>query len=383
MWRLALTSLLWVAASCGAAPDSDGWSGRIRQVGGASLVQNPREAIKGRLGGAATVLWSAPSPEQESKLGPWEEPVAVRAADTVIYVLDRMGHRVHVVPLDHGVWNRSFGSEGSGPGELREPFGLATTREAVVVGNGGKATLDFFSRGGEYERSLRLGQPGFAVHSLGRGQFLVNALLGSEGGWHLLSTDGETGEFLWPEWISDIPDVGECARVFGDAEGVYRVDCTTLAFQIVDHHGRLRREITVDRAAEAASDQQLQEHLRRVRATMRESGLPAELIERQVAREEERLRHIPRIRGVRRNSITGEFAVWEQQPDELGSGPAILHVFDADGRYLSYRQFDAPWVDFDLNGAGLYALERDQPTELVRLVAREFNWRGGSPTWRR
>ena len=369
MWRLCLTSVLWVASSCGGSPEPGRWSGTIREVDGAHVVENPREPLQASRRTAATMAWAIPTPEQESRLGAWEAPTTVRVADTVVYVLDQMGKRIHVVSASDGSWTRSFGSEGSGPGELRGPFGLALTRDAVVVGDGGQASLDFFSPTGEFETSLQFGRLAFAVHALNTEQFLVSALLGSGGGWYVLSAGGEVERFSWPEWLTEVPRVGECSRVFADARGVYRVNCSTLAFQELDQNGRLLREVTVDRPGGTVSEEQVQGHLRHVRAQMTESGLPADLIERQVEREEERLRQIPRIRALRRNPTTGEFAVWEQEPEELGSGPAFLHVFDPDGRYIAPRNFGAPWVDFDWDGIRVYGLERDEGTGLVRLVA--------------
>ncbi len=363
MW---LAGLVVIGVACGEAQESEGWAGTVQEVSDVQIVQNPGEPLEPMTHGAP-VRWSVPTPEQESRRGVWEEAVAVRARDSIVYVLDRMAHRVHAVLTEDGRWNTTFGAEGGGPGELRSPFGLTITEDAVVVGDGGRAALEFFGFDGAYRTSLQLGRVGFAVHALSRDMFIVHALLGSEGGWYLVPTDGEMEEFSWPEWVSQDPAGIDCAQTYADPAGVYRANCRMLHFQVVGHTGSLRREISVDRAPEAAEPHKLKEHLQNARAQMRASGLPTELIESQIAREEERLQPVPSVRAVRRNAVTGDYALWEQQPEELGSGSAVLHIFDAAGRYRASHVFDDPWVDFDWRGQRLYALERDRETGLEAI----------------
>ena len=61
--------------------------------------------------------------------------------------------------------------------------------------------------------------------------------------------------------------------------------------------------------------------------------------------------------------------LWQQNPEDFGSGPATLHLLSIDGIYLARLEFDRPWADFDLSGARLFALSRDPVTDLATLRA--------------
>jgi hypothetical protein len=65
-------------------------------------------------------------------------------------------------------------------------------------------------------------------------------------------------------------------------------------------------------------------------------------------------------------------AAWEQEPDDLGGGPARLHIFSGTGVYVATIDFAQSWVDFDWSGSMLYALVRDRETDLVGLVAHRL-----------
>lgn len=370
MYRLGAISLVLAVVGCSGS-SKDGWNGTVRRVGDTEFVQNPATPLRGPNHAPPSAEWVAPTPEHESQEGVWQEPLTVRAADTLLYILDRMADRVYVIDARDGVWTRSFGSSGQGPGELEDPFGLAVSSDGVVVGDAGKASLEFFDTSGAFQRTVALGRLGFGVFGLGNRKFLINALLGRVGGWRVVSIDDPKGQsFAWPEWSQD--EAGEaagCFRAAADPTGIYRVSCSKLTYQLLDHTGGLRQEVTVVVPVVVASEERLQHHLQSIREQMSGSGLPEPLIEQQVAHERVRLHDVPIMRTLRANAISGEIAVWEQEPEELGSGAARLHVFDARGRYVASWEFDAPWVDFDWRGTRLYALEREEQTGLVRLVA--------------
>jgi hypothetical protein len=63
------------------------------------------------------------------------------------------------------------------------------------------------------------------------------------------------------------------------------------------------------------------------------------------------------------------YAVWEQQPQKLGNGPARLHLFGSTGVFLATLPFADPWVDFQVEGLTVYALTQDAGTGLIGLAA--------------
>ena len=62
-------------------------------------------------------------------------------------------------------------------------------------------------------------------------------------------------------------------------------------------------------------------------------------------------------------------AIWEQNPEDFGSGNASLHVLSTAGIYLGVLEFHRAWSAFDLKNDVLYALSRDPETDLVTLEA--------------
>src|SRR5690606_32044563 len=134
----------------------------------------------------------------------------------------------------------------------------------------------------------------------------------------------------------------------------------------LDAEGRLLREFTVEREPDIISDAEREAEIERVRESVAGTpGIPPAMIQRvvQIKRDESRIRRS--FRAVREDPDTGVLAIWEQNPDELGGGTATLHLFSDSGIYLAEVPFDRAWVDFDLAGSKLFALERDPETDLV------------------
>jgi hypothetical protein len=342
MKRVLPLAAMAMAASCHDQATSGAEAPSVREVDGIALVQNLGPArAEGAADEVLSTTWRVEGDDRDGGSGVWEEPVRVRFADDRVYVLDRMADRVYVIGSRDGEPTHTFGRSGEGPGEFMQSFGLAVDGTDIVVGDGSKASLEFFDREGAHVGSLRVGRLMFGLHALGSRSFLVNGLSGSEGGWAQVLEDGGAEPFVWPDWMTPLEAEDDCFRVAADRDAVYRVRCVDIVYQVLTHDGDVVREVTARRPPVAASEQALQGHLHEVRRTMAESGLRPELIERQVAREEERLRVVPAMRGIRRDPVTGDVAVWEQHPEELGPSEAILHLFDARGHHKWSATSDA------------------------------------------
>lgn len=180
--RVGVLACVWMVLACGAGdrpPNGSAWAGTREQAGGFEVVRNPDAP-----------LFS-------------EDALAV----------ERMAHRVHLLEAAGGRWTHSIGRKGGGPGELERPFGLALSGAELVVGDGGKASLERFGPEGEYRGSLHLGELGFSIYALGGESFLVNSLLGREGGWKRMIPNGEVMPFAWPDSAAARSAIGtECSR---------------------------------------------------------------------------------------------------------------------------------------------------------------------------
>lgn len=142
--------------------------------------------------------------------------------------------------------------------------------------------------------------------------------------------------------------------------------------QIVASDGTPLREIVIDRGAVVVERSVLDSVVAEMRSTMLDAGLPPPLVEAQVKDLAERYRVDRRFRGVRADPRTGLLAVWEQTSEELGGGPATLHLVSEAGVYLARLEFASAWKGFDLHDARLYALVEDEATGLVALEAYEL-----------
>jgi hypothetical protein len=76
-----------------------------------------------------------------------------------------------------------------------------------------------------------------------------------------------------------------------------------------------------------------------------------------------------RFRDLRFDGTSGLAAIWEQNPEDFGSGNASLHLLSTAGIYLGALEFHRAWSAFDLKNGVLYTLSRDPDTDLVTLEA--------------
>ena len=83
-----------------------------------------------------------------------------------LYILDRQAQLVYIVG-DDGRLMRQLGGPGEGPGEFAETAAMAVFNDGrVVVGDPDRRVYHVFAAGGEFERMVRMAEPGVA--SVGR-----------------------------------------------------------------------------------------------------------------------------------------------------------------------------------------------------------------------
>jgi hypothetical protein len=386
--------MLVLASGCGAGESAGEWRGSREVIDGVEIVRNPGTPLL--KGGEVTAerLWAVAGEgalvalegvdATSSEPLEWADPTALARGGEHLYILDPMESRVHVLSAADGRWIRAIGRKGRGPGELERPFRIAALEGILVVGNGGRATFDIFAADGSYLRSVPIGGISVGLHPLSGGRILANTAApgpdGSiQGGWRLYRLEGDAGApELIESWPSSVAVPGaeveggslECIRTGTAGAQIIRFSCAVPHLQLLDGEGRLLREFLFDRAPDLISDAEREAQVEMVRETMsRTPGMPPAMIQHMVetTRDESRIRRS--FRAVREDPATGILALWEQSPDDLGSGPATLHLFSRSGIYLAQLPFERSWVDFDLSGSTLFALERDPESDLVRAVA--------------
>lgn len=153
--------------SCGKKPSE--WKGTIEEVDGVTVVKNPKEPIYGE---------DVFSLEEELSIGEAEgreeymfSRITSMAVDEAgrIYVLDRK--EAHVKVFDqNGIYVRTIGKKGQGPGEFTIPLSVSIIRQNELVVDDFRSRLVFFSLEGEFKKNLlvaKIGLLGIKIDSEG------------------------------------------------------------------------------------------------------------------------------------------------------------------------------------------------------------------------
>lgn len=392
---VVLLAVLGLAGGCAAGDRGAEWHGSREVIEGVEVVRNPGSPLLSEGSVGVELLWTATGGEDQvsgavssgatsSEPMEWADPTAIARGGEHLFILDPMESRVYVLGAEDGGWVRTIGRKGGGPGELERPFGIAELGGVLVVGNGGRSAFDLFTVEGSYLRSVQVGGVSFGLYPLTGGRILANTITpGSDGsiqgGWRLYRLEGEhDAPDAIESWPSSVAMPGgeveggslECMRTGTAGAHIIRVSCAVPHFQVLDGEGRLLREFLVDRAPDFISDAEREAEVERIRETMtRMPGMPPAMIQQMVERTRAASRIRRSFRTVRDDPATGVLALWEQNPTDLGSGPATLHLFSGSGIYLAAVHFDRSWVDFEFSDSTLFTLERDPQTDLVRAAA--------------
>jgi hypothetical protein len=358
---LLAAALALPAGGCSGDADAPRWRGSVRQVGAAVEVQNP-DAPMFRQGAAAQPLWSAAG--EPDGAGRWDRPVRVALGGGELYVLDQVAHTVHVLSRD-GRALRRIGREGKGPGELESPYGLAFVAGQLAVGDGN--AVELFSPAGQPAGAMELGTVPVSLVGAGPGGVLVKTFQGQQRVYDLrargpyLSIPGFLGNATAKQ--------AACYRAGTAGADILRLDCTSPVFEVLSPQGTVRRTVRVDRKPQPASRDELERYRSSLMADVARAGYPGADPSTMVNRLLDGQSPKRMMRGIRYDSASALYAVWEQQPQELGNGPARLHLFGRAGAFLATVPFPEPWVDFAVDGLTVYALAEDAETGLVRLAA--------------
>jgi hypothetical protein len=388
---VVLLSTLALATGCGAGESAAEWRGTREVIEGVEVVRNPGAPLLAAGDVGVELLWTASGGGElvaatgvagatSSEPPEWADPTAIARGGEYLFILDPMESRVYALGAEDGRWLRSIGRKGGGPGELDDPRAIGVLDDVLVVLNGKRGSFDLFTPDGAYLRSMPTQGMTFSFQTLTGGRLLASAMFaGSAGdlqsGWRLFPLAGE------PEAMEARPvsvaspgaeaegGILECMRTGTAGAHIIRFSCGAPHLQLLDDRGRLLGEYLVDRAPDMVTDAELEAQLKRRSDRMALDGIPPAMIQRVLAmtRDESRIR--ASFSAARQDPATGALALWQQNPDDLGGGPATLHLFSQSGVYLAELHFDRAWVAFDIANATIFALERDPETDLIRAAA--------------
>jgi DNA-binding beta-propeller fold protein YncE len=148
-----------------------------------------------------------------------------------VIVVSENCHRISVFSWVDGSVRAQFGSEGSGPGQLRSPCGLRLLADGsgVVVADAGNHRLCLFTLSGEFVAAVGSAEKGLSdpcdvLECASDGSFIVANWCSHN--LVKLNRDGAkvemygkkgagNGEFYWPSALVALPDGGMVAREYG------------------------------------------------------------------------------------------------------------------------------------------------------------------------
>lgn len=133
--------------------------------------------------------------------------------------------------------------------------------------------------------------------------------------------------------------------------------------------GRLQQQIDISRDSVMASKEELDRFAAAARQQMGSAGFAPATIQEVLDGQLAAMRVEQRYRKAMQDRTSGLIAIWEQQPAELGDGPATVHWLSADGLYLGDTHFPMGWIDADLANGQLVVLAPDAATGVVQVIA--------------
>lgn len=406
---VALVAFL-ALSGCGDGSPSGEWSGELRDSAGVTVVANPEEGLWGEddawsVVHEATFGGGADETRPEYLFG----QLSALAVDGEgkLYVVDATAQQVRAFAAD-GTHIRTFGSPGSGPGELGAYLnGVAVSGDTLfVVDAVGNQRITAF----DTESGAHLGSAPYALtggipirwDSSDEHLLVVQRRMASFGGETTpvatgggdpvvaLDADGEVVDTLvvLPPGGSFQMSGGEArVRIFG-AEPVWDVGHDgRLAFGLNSQYrieerdaaGRLERIVTRPFTARPVTESDREAILDALRGLMEEQGLPAAVVD-QVISGQDFAESYPAFASL---LVGPDGTLWVQRirtGEELGGsgfdvqdlGSSEWEVFDADGRYLGVVSIPERVQPMLIREDEIYGLARDDldVQTVVRLGIR-------------
>lgn len=361
--------VLLVAMASSACGQGEGvWGGRVVEADGVIRVENPPEPLGHTDDVSLDLRWTQNGPDNGDI---WEAPRTVHVFGGMVYLADRQASRVHRVTAD-GELRPSFGEPGEGPGQYRRIIDAVPTDAGLFVVDGGNGRVEILDGSGNRLVSLPLGQVVYAAIPVGRDAVAVYGILGREQAWTRLDSSGGTGPMDFPDLEAPAGYTGPVSSGASWGEKLVRLRYTFPEVRIYSPGGALERVIDIPLPVEEATDEEIEAIVREVSSLLARDGLPSGVIQQQVDQVRAQFREKLRFRKVVFDDEGGLAAIWEQNPEDYGSGNARLHLLTVDGVYLGVLEADRPWADVALASGVLYTLSRDPVTDLVTLMAFEL-----------
>jgi len=132
------------------------WKGKTTEENGVIVVRNPAKPMLGKDACFVEEDLSIGSPGSEEEQAFSEIAGVAVDREENIYVLDSKEAHIQVFNKA-GIYLRTIGKKGQGPGEMQRPINISITPgNEILVNDRGARFLHFFALGGEHQRSISL-----------------------------------------------------------------------------------------------------------------------------------------------------------------------------------------------------------------------------------
>ena len=148
---LALTANLWLAAACSKSDSAAGWKAKVETINGVRTVRNPETSRYGAFAFELAEDLSIGDEKNESYFFPGWVTISVDDQGK-IYVCDAGNRRVQVYGRT-GIFIRTLGRQGQGPGEYAFPSSVYLDESGNTYVNSGRA-LVVFDQDGIFKKNL-------------------------------------------------------------------------------------------------------------------------------------------------------------------------------------------------------------------------------------
>lgn len=367
MRRHSLVLLALVATSCADTPPP--WQGSIDFQDGVRVVTNPTTPLATEQSTTINELWSYSGPDAGNI---WFEPNAVSVGSEAVYVVDQAASQVHFVGLD-GQPLGSVGRPGGGPGEYRRIVAAIPTAAGVFVVDGGNTRVDVLASSQATLASHRIDGVVFEALPWGEGEILAMGMSGDAFAATVFTVDGPGAAQPIASWDpTGATDDAVCARRSTMGRRHVLVRCSHPVVRVYSTDGVLEEEFVIPLPPEFATEQEVRAQANAVRESLTSRGAPPAMVEQLAASVLNASREKPSVRKIAIDP-DGLMAIWMQNPDDFGGGPATLHLLTREGVYLDAIEFEDQWIDFEMRSGVIYCLTPDPTTGLVTLRALEVS----------
>jgi hypothetical protein len=362
---LAIAAIFFFPCFVSCKKENALWKGKTTEENGVIVVRNPANPMFGKDACFVEEDLSIGSPRSEEEQAFSEIASVAVDREENIYVLDSKEAHIQVFNKA-GIYLRTIGKKGQGPGEMRLPINISITPgNEVLVNDRGARFLHFFALEGEHRRSISLARIQSFSRPLVDSKSNIVARLGTfmpDRVSYVLAKLDPSLKQLFPVFsydVDNLPDIynvypPDCFWAVGRDDNIIWGYSDKYELNILNKDGRLVRRIIRDYAPVKTTDEEKRDW---IKFAFGNKGVPPDV----------------KVNWPSHHNAFHSFIVddsgriivetYKKAVDERG---VYYDVFDSEGRYLTRLVLKTP--PRAIRKDKLYTIEEDE--EGYQLVKR-------------